>query len=223
VIYIDFINDTVINFLKIFINQSKLNVSYKFADPMFGAYIKFSTAIFNLTVIMTIILIIINFITHVFFKSYITISKFIRYLNLVTISLTLSLLIIKFYFSLKLESILGIFINDLKLEFYLYNNSISYLEHFTVFSSAFSDGILMLSYFTGIICLELLGFKNLFKNINNLSVFFIFNIFVTIMVSTNNLLIMFISFEFLFLPTIFFAYKLGYVKKIDKATKVLFL
>ena len=42
------------------------------------------------------------------------------------------------------------------------------------------------------------------------------------MVSTNNLLVMFLSFEFLFLPTIYFAYKLGYVKKIDKGTKILF-
>lgn len=42
------------------------------------------------------------------------------------------------------------------------------------------------------------------------------------MVSTNNLLIMFISFEFIFLPTVYFAYTLGYVKKINKATIILF-
>jgi hypothetical protein len=111
---------------------------------------------------------------------------------------------------------------DIRLEFFEENNNLSYLEYFIVFSSSFSDGILILSYLTGVMCLELLGPKNLFKNINNINIFFIFTLIVTIMVSTNNLLIMFICFEFLFLPTMYFAYKLGYSKKIDKATESLF-
>jgi NADH:ubiquinone oxidoreductase subunit 2 (subunit N) len=124
--------------------------------------------------------------------------------------------------SLRLEQAVGPYIYDVKYLFYVENNNINFIEYCSVFSSSFSDAILLLSFITGIICLELLGLKNLFKSMNNISLFLIFNFFVTIMVSTNNLLIMFISFEFIFLPTMYFVYKLGYSKKIDKANEILF-
>jgi hypothetical protein len=132
------------------------------------------------------------------------------------------LLIIKFYFSLKLEQCLGPYIYDIKYQFFIQNSSVSYFEHFVIFSSSFSDAILILSFITGLICLELLGSKNLLKTINNISLFYIFNFFVVIMVNTSNILVMFISFELIFLPTMFFVYKLGYSKKVDKANLILF-
>jgi NADH:ubiquinone oxidoreductase subunit 2 (subunit N) len=128
----------------------------------------------------------------------------------------------KFYLSLKLENAIGPYIYKIKLDFFMNNNNLNILEHFIAFSSSFSDAILILSFLTGLICIELLGPKNLFQSTTNISIFYAFNVFVTIMVSTNNLLIMFISFELIFLPTIFFVYKLGYSKKIDKAIEALF-
>jgi NADH:ubiquinone oxidoreductase subunit 2 (subunit N) len=125
----------------------------------------------------------------------------------------LAILVLKFYLALKIEKIIGKFLPDIRFEFFEENNKLGILEHFVIFSSSFSDGILILSYFTGVICLQLLGNKDLFKNINNITVFFIFTLIVTVMVSTNNLLIMFICFELLFIPTIYFSYKLGYSKK----------
>ena len=48
--------------------------------------------------------------------------------------------------------------------------------------------------------------------------------FLTLMlVNSKNILVIFLSFEMMFIPTVFFALKLGYSKDIDKATKYLFL
>jgi hypothetical protein len=148
--------------------------------------------------------------------------KLLRFINLFFLTIIITLLIIKFYFSLKLEQTLGPYLYDIKYQFFKENSDIFYSEHFMVFSSSFSDAILILSFITGLICLELLGLKNLLKSINNISLFYIFNFFVLIMVSTSNILIMFISFEFIFLPTMYFVYKLGYSKKIEKSNEILF-
>lgn len=53
--------------------------------------------------------------------------------------------------------------------------------------------------------------------------FFIFVVFTINMVYTNNLFIMFIFFEFIFLPSLFFVYVLGYSKKVEKTIKYLLL
>lgn len=185
-------------------------------------YIQFSTATINMTLYFLIILIILNFIYNIFFKNISYLMQLLRFINLLMISIIVTLLIIKFYFSLKLEQHLGPYLYEIKLNFFKENYTVNYFEHFIIFSSSFSDAILILSFLTGLICLELLGLKNLFKNINNISLFYIFNFFVIIMTTSNNLLIMFISFEFIFLPTMYFVYKLGYSKKIDKANEILF-
>lgn len=185
-------------------------------------YIQFSTATINMTLYFLIILIILNFIYNIFFKNVSYLMQLLRFINLLMISIIVTLLIIKFYFSLKLEQHLGPYLYEIKLNFFKENYTVNYFEHFIVFSSSFSDAILILSFLTGLICLELLGLKNLFKNINNISLFYMFNFFVVIMVTSNNLLIMFISFELIFLPTMYFVYKLGYSKKIDKANEILF-
>ena len=72
---------------------------------------------------------------------------------------------------------MGPYLYDLKYNFFKENSKFFYYEHFIVFSSSFSDAILILSFITGLICLELLGLKNLFKTINNISLFYIFNFF----------------------------------------------
>ena len=185
-------------------------------------YIQFSSATINMTLYFLIMLILLNFIYNIFFKNISYLMQLLRFINLLMICIIITLLIIKFYFSLKLEQHLGPYLDEIKINFFKENLTVNYLEYFIVFSSSFSDAILILSFLTGLICLELLGLKNLFKNINNISLFYTFNFFVVIMVSSNNLLIMFISFEFIFLPTMYFVYKLGYSKKIDKANEILF-
>jgi len=146
----------------------------------------------------------------------------LRAINLFFLASLTTLFFVKFYYSLRMEQILGPHLLDLKLKFFTDNNSVPYLEYYGVFSSSFSDAVVILALITGIICLELLGLKNIFKNINNINIFFIFLSFVIIMVSSNNILIVFICFEFLFLPTMYFVHKLGYSKKIDKANEILF-
>lgn len=53
--------------------------------------------------------------------------------------------------------------------------------------------------------------------------FFIFVIFTINMVYTNNLFIMFMFFELIFLPSLFFVYLLGYSKKVEKTIKYLLI
>lgn len=129
---------------------------------------------------------------------------------------------LKFYLALKIENSLGDYFYYIRIMFYLSNYKLGFMEHFAVFSTSFSDGIIILMLFTGLVCLDVISPKNFFKYINNLNIFFCFITLVTVMVSTNNLLIMFISFDFIFLPTVYFAYKLGYSKKSDKAVSILF-
>lgn len=185
-------------------------------------YVQFSSAIINTTLFFLVTLTILNFIYNIFFKNISYLIKLLRLVNLFFLTIIISLLIIKFYFSLKLEQTLGPYLYDIKYQFFKENTNLFYYEHFIVFSSSFSDAILILSFITGLICLELLGLKNLFKNISNISLFYIFNFFVVLMVSTSNILVMFISFEFIFLPTMYFVYKLGYSKKVEKSNEILF-
>lgn len=185
-------------------------------------YVKLSSAIINFVLIILLVLILINFILSIFNKTFSFLTKILKFFNIIILTSIITLLIFKLYLSLKLEQGFGPSLYDLKVNFFKENTNYFYSEYFINFSSAFSDSIILLSFITGLICLELLGFKNLFKYLNNISLFYMFNIFVIIMVSTNNVLIMFISFEFIFLPTMYFVYKMGYSKKIEKANKYLF-
>ena len=208
------------SYLNLFININKLNLSSLNLDLII--YIKFSTTAINFILIIIIFLFIINSINNIFFKNFNIITKVIKYTNLFMLTFIIFILLIKFYFSLRLEQTLGTYLYDIKYNFFKQNEEYFFYNFFIVFSSSFSDAILILSFITGLICLELLGFKNLLKNINNITLFYLFNFFVIIMVTTTNLLVMFLSFEFIFLPTMYFVYKLGYSKKIDKANKILF-
>lgn len=92
----------------------------------------------------------------------------------------------------------------------LLNTSVTFHWNF------FGTSLLLLCYITSMVCLFYLGDRNLFSN--NLSVyyFFMFLLCTTFLVTSTNLLIMFLCFECIFLPSIYFVYKLGYVKKVDK-------
>ena len=215
--------NVIIDFIKYIISLTAplfINVNFANLNDELILYIKLSSIIANFSLICFIILLIINGTFNFFFKSNSKFLKLIKFINLLIINVLTIIYLLKFIVSLKLEQILGVHIYSIKYNFFL-NNGENF-KYYIIFSSSLSDAIIILSLITGIICLELLGLKNLFKNIHNISVFFLFNIFVIIMTTTNNLLVMFLSFELIFFPTIYFVYKLGYSKKIDKATEILF-
>lgn len=204
--------------VKLFLNYNTKNFIFE-NTPEINFYIKVSITSYNVCAFLLLTIFIINLIISLFFKQHN--FKIIKYLNIMICVVLLSTMLFKMYVTFKVESVFGIYLYDVKINFFE-TNTIKYLEHFSLLSSSFSDAILILSIVVGLVCLDLLGSKNLFKSINNVSIFFLFTLFVIIMVSTNNLLIMFISFEFIFLPTVYFAYTLGYSKKIDMAAKILF-
>ena len=221
-IYIDFFNNYCLGFISNLFNIEKITINYNNIPEIYSFYIKLSTAFFNFCLILFLFLFLFNFIIYIFFKRFSIINKFFYYINFIISIIIEITLIIKLYLSFTIEGVLKSLILQQKINFYKNNKDIQYLENFVIFSSAFSDIIILLSVIIGLICLDILGPKNYFDNISNNGIFYLFNIFVVIMASTNNLLIMFICFECIFLPTVFFAYKFGYSKKIDKAALTLF-
>jgi hypothetical protein len=196
------------------------NYTFNFSDEI-TFFFKYSITACNVSLVLIFTIFFLHVLAHFFFKKYVPVFVLLKVCSLVLLGILLGILLIKFYITLKIESILGDYILTLKLDFFKNNAHLPNVELYTLFSSSFGDGIILLSVFVGIICLELIGAKNVFHTINNVSVFLLFIFFTIIMCSTTNLLIMFISFEFMFLPTVYFAYTLGYTKKIDTASRTL--
>lgn len=92
---------------------------------------------------------------------------------------------------------------------------------FELNNSLLSETVVLLAFSSGLVCLYLLGEKNLSKHLPNLSIFSIFLVAILAMVYTTNLLVMFIGFECLFLPTLYFVYSHGYVQRVDKTLRIL--
>lgn len=87
-----------------------------------------------------------------------------------------------------------------------------YLSHFHVLS----DVLICLSLIVTAISWVYLSERFLFKMSYSIFYFYIFILCTINMVYSSNLLVMFIYFEFLFLPSLFFVYQFGYSKKVDK-------
>ena len=87
--------------------------------------------------------------------------------------------------------------------------------------SIFGDTLVFLCITTLIVSWVFLSERYLFLSSYNTLYFFIFIIFTLNMVYADNLLVMFIFFEFIFLPSLFFVYMLGYSKKVEKTIKYL--
>lgn len=214
--------DLVLSILKIWIDLNTSHLSFNNL-PDCALYIKLSIALYNGILLLFLIVFLLNLIKDLFINNLNYLKKLFAVINSIAIVVSAALFILKLYVALKIENILGPLFYPVKLMFYKENSNLGMLEHFATFSTAFSDAVILLSIIVGMICLDVLGLKNLLKTFSNLTFFFLFNFFVIIMVSTHNLLIMFLSFEFIFLPTVYFAYTLGYSKKIDKATQILFI
>lgn len=88
--------------------------------------------------------------------------------------------------------------------------------------SLLSDVIALLALSSGFFSLILLGDRKLSNHVSNVVFFFYFFFVVVLMVYTTNLLVMFLSFEFLFMPTLYFVFSQGYVKRADRALVILF-
>lgn len=91
-----------------------------------------------------------------------------------------------------------------------------YVDGLLLSGSCFSEVLILLALLITIISWVYLSERYLYKNIFFLFYFFIFVITTINMVYTTNLLVMFIFFEFIFLPSLFFVYQFGYAKKVEK-------
>ena len=146
--------------------------------------------------------------------------NFIKLTNIAILSLIFTLTTIKFtlyILSFKSYSFVGFSHQWFSVEF----DYLPFMPTFDLNYSILSDVIILLAFSSGIVCLHLLGEKNLVKNIPNISIFSAFLVSIVIMVYTCNILVMFIGFEFLFLPTLYFLYHHGYVQRLDKTLKIL--
>lgn len=112
--------------------------------------------------------------------------------------------------------------------FYISNHSsIIFLANFTGKNintlNILGDTIIILCILITIISWVLLSERYLNNNHVNVFYFLIFTVLTINMVYTKNILIMFIFFEFIFLPSLFFVYVLGYAKKVEKTIKYLLI
>jgi hypothetical protein len=220
--YINLAYNYCAEIIKTLLKKSITHTSYTIGSETISFYINLSTTLILISLSLIMFSFLINIIYHFFFKNNIYMTKKYYFSNVFILVLLIFFMMLKLYLSLKFERAVGLALLDIKIDFYIKNANISGIEYCAVFSSALSDAITLLCLITGLVCLDLLGGKNLFKNFNNMIIFLLFNFFVIIMVSTPNLLLMFLAFECIFLPTIYFVYELGYMKKTEKAGIALF-
>ena len=148
-------------------------------------------------------------------------GSFFKSVNIVVLSLSVLTVFIKFSIYLKNFKKFSILVST-KQQIYLELTLQGYSIDFFFNSSTLSDVVLLLAFFSGLVSIVLLGEKNITKFLPNISVFSLFFVSTCLMVYTTNLLVMFISFELLFLPTLYFVYFHGYVERTDKTLKILF-
>ena len=136
-----------------------------------------------------------------------------------TIIVVLSINLILIFFKIILQFILN------QYQLLVLTEATLSLFNFTIIFNwnLLGTSLLILCYVTTIICLVYLGDRNIFGNSLSGVYFLIFLVCTTFLVTTTNLLIMFLSFECIFVPSIFFVYSLGYVKKVDKTIYFLLL
>lgn len=147
-------------------------------------------------------------------------ANLIKSLNITFVGIILVSVFFKFIFFLwnvKSHTLLLMNYSAIALKF----NYVLFTPVFDLNNSILSDAVVLLAFSSGLTCLYLLGEKNLSKYISNLSIFSIFLVAIIAMVYTTNLLVMFIGFECLFLPTLYFVYSHGYVQRADKTLRVL--
>lgn len=182
----------------------------------FQQTIIYSAFILLLTFLITVLLVKLNLNT----KKFSVLFSIIKYINMLFVGLILFCVFFKFILYLwnfKTYTLLLMSFNSILIKFnYLFSTPV-----FELNTSLLSDAVILLAFSSGLVCLYLLGEKNLSSYMSNLSIFAIFLVAIIAMVYTTNLLVMFIGFECLFLPTLYFVYSHGYVQRADKTLKIL--
>lgn len=166
--------------------------------------------------VMTVFLVKVN-LNAIKFK---TTASLIKYLNITFVGIILVCVLFKFIFflwNLKSHTLLLMNYNAISIKF----NHLMFTPVFDLNNSVLSDAVVLLAFSSGLTCLYLLGEKNLSKYLSNVSIFSIFLVAIIVMVYTTNLLVMFMGFECLFLPTLYFVYSHGYVQRADKTLKIM--
>lgn len=95
------------------------------------------------------------------------------------------------------------------------------LDNIICYNTQLGDALIALSLLTTFISLIFLTERFLLKTNFYLNYFYIFIICTIGMVSTSNCLVMFLYFEFIFLPSLLFVYQFGYSKKVIKTISFL--
>lgn len=176
----------------------------------------YSAFILLITFLVTVLLVKLNVNT----KKFSVLFSIIKYVNMLFVGLILVCVFFKFILYLwnfKTYTLLLMSFNSILIKF----NYLLFTPIFELNTSLLSDAVILLAFSSGLICLYLLGEKNLSGYMSNLSIFAIFLVAIIAMVYTTNLLVMFIGFECLFLPTLYFVYSHGYVQRADKTLKIL--
>ena len=172
----------------------------------------------TITPLLTIILMFFLIIILVIFPNFLKIS-IKNYFNNFKVIFMLLLLCSLLCFLIKF--IVSFFINNTTyITNYVYSQQFNYC-YLIPANNVFSDIIIILCIVTTFISWIYLSERYLFFNYFSVIYFFIFIVFTANMVYTNNLMTMFIFFEFIFLPSLYFVYYLGYAKKVDKTIKYL--
>lgn len=178
------------------------------------------------TVYLCFILLIFFFLTSLVVKLDITSYKFnsffnfIRFFNILILTLIFVLTVLKFFLYLWSFKMYGFYTSSFDY-FSMKFTILPFSPIFNINYSTLSDVIILLAFSSGVVCIYLLGEKNLVNHMPNISIFSGFLIAIVIMVYTSNILVMFIGFECLFLPTLYFVYHHGYVERLDKTLKIL--
>lgn len=89
------------------------------------------------------------------------------------------------------------------------------------FLTMFSDTLIILAFAVTVVSWVYLSERFLFRMSFNIFYFSIFGLCTLNLVYTPNLLLLFIYFELLFLPSLYFVYQYGYAKKVDKTISFL--
>jgi formate hydrogenlyase subunit 3/multisubunit Na+/H+ antiporter MnhD subunit len=201
----------------------KTNNSNQIAEIFFKNIVSFLQEVITYSAILLIIIFFIStLLVALNFKNklFSVVFKFVKVLNILIISVIFLAVFAKFNLFLW-------FYKEYSTAICLSSNLLLNLRYIPQIGSVnfngsiLSDVVVLLALSSGLVCLYLLGDKNLTKNISNLSFFAIFFVAILIMVYTVNLLVMFVSFELLFLPTLYFIYSHGYVERVDKTLFIL--
>lgn len=102
-------------------------------------------------------------------------------------------------------------------------NTTNFTSTEAIIINIMGDSIVLLCILTTIISWLLLSERYLNNNYVNVFYFTIFTVLTVNMVYSKNILIIFIFFEFIFVPSLFFVYILGYAKKVEKTIKYLLI